>query len=710
MATLGFRLSRLSVSGALLVSGCMPWLADAASCDTLNCLTSSQANVQVDNGAVLQVGTGGLLTDSSVSNGRINLWDSGSTLRTHVMSNGWLVLEDSSTAFDSRVEAGGTMVVAGDATALSTHVVGGDFDAAQNAVISDTQVDTGYLYVYADATAKNTRLTGGEMMVYQRGSAQQTTVNTGGLLSVLDSASVSDTLVNQGARMDVSAGTFVRTTTVNQGGIMTLADRASAYDTTINQGGLLQLKGDATLGRDSHIDGQVNFADPAINGFHTLTLEGPLIGNASFRMHTDLAALRGDLIEVQGPLSGQHTLVVADAGRAPSGAQQKLMLVDGNGGSGDFSLYGQTVDAGAFRYHLQQQGQDWYLVNLAEPAPLDPAEAVEPGEPAQPGFPVAPADSVPPAQPPRLPQAETLSKGANAAVGNQTAAASLIHAQMSATTGHFAELRSSRDKGGLWVRGYGVEQRLNTDASRAFEQHINGLEMGADKALPFADGSLYIGALIGQGQARQDFGEASKGRIDSITVGGYASYLDRSGWYVDSALKYNRLNNTLDVTSNLGESVKAHYRNHAVSAEVQAGKTFDLGRGWFVEPQAGLQVARISATSYSASNGLQVEEDSLTSVQSRVGGLFGRELHLDNGMTIRPYVKAAWVAELAGDSHVKVNGAKLDNRLPGSRTEIGGGMSVAMADNQTVYAEGSYTKGNDIEQPWAVTVGYRYNW
>ncbi|MBV7575439.1 autotransporter outer membrane beta-barrel domain-containing protein [Pseudomonas sp. PDM32] len=770
MFALRVRLSWKSVSGALLVLGGTPGLANAASCDRITCLVSPQANVLIDDGSSFHVGTGGVLSDSTVSNGVIDLRDSGAAQGTHVIGDGWLMAQDSSTAFDSVVKSGGTMVIVGSATALSTRVDGGDFEVAQNAVVSDTQLDAGRMYLYMDATAKNTRIGNAEMTVYQNGNARQTTVDNGGVLSVLDSASASDTVVNQGARMDIAAGTSVRMTTVNTGGVMVLADRAGASETTINQGGLLQLKGDATLGQTSHIDGQVNFAGPEISGFHVLTFEGPLSGNGSFLMNTDLAALQGDLIRVQGPLSDTHTLIVADSGRAPSSALQKLMLVDGNGGSGNFTLYGQTVDAGAYRYQLHQQGNDWYLANLAEidpvtppveppvqppvlppveppvqppvlppveppvqPPVLPPVEPpvqppvqppveppvqppvqppVEPPvqPPVEPVFPVNPAEPISPVQPPRLPQSEVLSKGANAAVANQTAGAALISAQMSATTGHFGDLRSGKDKGGLWTRGYGTEQRLDTGASRAFQQQVNGLEIGADKALPLSDGTLYVGGLIGQGQGHQDFGEASKSSIDSTTIGAYASYLDHSGLYLDGALKYSRLDNDIDITSNLGEPVKAHYRNHAVSADVQVGKAIDLGQGWFVEPQAGLQAARISGGRYTASNGLDVEQDSMKSLQSHVGGLFGREVQLDNGIAIKPYAKAAWITEHAGDSHVKVNGAKLDSRLPGSRAEIGGGMRVSMAGQHSLIVEAGYTNGSDIEQPWAATVGYRYSW
>ncbi|WP_242485788.1 autotransporter outer membrane beta-barrel domain-containing protein [Pseudomonas sp. TH41] len=315
-----------------------------------------------------------------------------------------------------------------------------------------------------------------------------------------------------------------------------------------------------------------------------------------------------------------------------------------------------------------------------------------------------------PVQQPHLPQAQTLSKGANAAVASPAASAALISAQMSATTGHFGELRSGKDQGGLWTRGYGTEQHLNTGASRAFHQQVEGMELGADKALPFASGTLYVGGLIGQGQGRQQFGEASKGTLDSTTLGGYASYLDNSGLYIDGALKYSRLDNEIDITSNLGDKVKARHKNHAVSTDVQVGKHIDLGRGWFVEPQAGLQMTRISRGHYTASNGLEVEQDAMNSVQSRVGGMFGRHLELGNGLAVKPYAKSAWITEHAGDSTVAVNGTKLDSRLPGSRVEVGGGVQVTAADKHNFFVEGGYTKGSDIEQPWAVTVGYGYNW
>ncbi|WP_248741133.1 autotransporter outer membrane beta-barrel domain-containing protein [Pseudomonas sp. MWU12-2029] len=715
MLALNVRFSRFSLSGALLLLSAAPMVAQAASCDGVPCLTSPQSNLLVDNGLTVYAGTGATLTDSTVSLGTLQLLEESVASGTTIKDSGRLHAQDSAKLTDTLMDDG-ILLLTGSATALTTRVNDGFFEVTQNAAVSDTRLDGGQMYVYGDALAKNTRVANSLMTVYQNGHAQQTTVNAGGELAVNDTASVDDTRINQGGTMTSVAGTTVSNTTVNQGGLMVLGAAATASDTTLNDGALLRLKGDAALNGANRLDGRVEFADPAVTGaFHTLTINGPLTGNGTFAMNTDLASLRGDLLKVQGPISDLHALVVADSGNAPSGAQQALKLVEGNGGSGDFQLFGGTVDAGAYRYSLQKQGNDWYL---GKPAISTPDESIQepqiPPDDGQPETVVQPVVIQPPAtpqpQPQPQPQSQMLSKGANAAVASQAATAALLDAQNGSTRQHFSDLRSGKDQGGIWARGYGAEQKLDTRTSRAFQQQANGMEIGADTALPTASGTLYVGALFGQGQGRQDFGERSKGTIDSTTLGAYASYQDQDGLYVDGTLKYSRLNNEIKITSNLGEPVKARYDNHAVSAEAQIGKVIDLGRDWFVEPQVGMQVARISGGRYTASNGLDVQQDAMTSVQSRVGAQFGRELQLDKGLRIKPYVKAAWVTEHAGDSEVKVNGARLDSRLPGSRAELGGGLMLTAAQNHHVYVEGQYAKGRDIEQPWAVNVGYRYNW
>ncbi|WP_177409268.1 autotransporter outer membrane beta-barrel domain-containing protein [Pseudomonas sp. Irchel s3h9] len=467
----------------------------------------------------------------------------------------------------------------------------------------------------------------------------------------------------------------------------------------VNSGSAWTMTGDSSLGALSLNDGRVNF-DHANGLFKTLTV-GNLSGNGSFLLNTDLATLQGDLLKVEGQVDGEHTLVVADSGHQAQGGA--LMLVDTNGGAGKFDLYGGKVDVGAFRYGLEQRGDDWYLAGTAQDAGGGEGPVGDTAGGA--GDIVAPIEPII-----SNPQPENLSKGANAAIAQQAAATGLIGAQMNALTKRLGELRMGNDEGGLWTRGFGKEQRIDTGSSRAFEQQVNGFEIGADKAIPFYNGKLYLGGMAGQGEARQNFGEGSKGHIDSAMLGTYATYIDQNGVYVDSVLKYTHLDNKVDITSNMGQKVDGKYKNHAIAASVEVGKQIDLGQGWFVEPQLEVQAFRVGSGDYTASNGLKVEQDAVTSVQSRVGSLFGRNMKLNNGMTVQPYAKASWITEHAGDSHVSVNDVSLDSKLPGSRAEIGGGAILQTAEKHKFFIDAEYTKGDGIEQPYSVNLGYRYAW
>lgn len=452
--------------------------------------------------------------------------------------------------------------------------------------------------------------------------------------------------------------------------------KTDAIDTlSLSQDSQWTVTGDSTVGQLSIDQGRVVFDAPDAGAFKTLSVTGDLSGNGSFLLNTDLSSVQGDLLKVAGQIEGEHTLIVADSGREAQG--DALMLVDGNGGAGKFDLYGGKVDAGAFRYELEQRGDDWYLAGRGSISHDDP---------------------------------EDLSKGSNVAVAQHSASAALIGAQMNTLVKRLGELRMGKDEGGLWTRGFSKEQHIDTGSSRAFQQQVSGFEIGADKAIPFYNGKLYLGGMVGKGEARQNFGEGSKGTVDSAMLGSYATYVDNSGVYVDSVLKYTRLNNKADITSNIGEKVDAKYKNHATAVDVEVGKQIDLGEGWFVEPQLGVQAFRVSSGDYTSSNGLKVEQDAVTSVQSRIGSMFGRNLKLDNGMAVQPYAKALWLTEHAGDSHVKVNGTSLDSKLPGSRVEIGGGVILQTAEKHKFYIDAEYSKGDGIEQPYAVNVGYRYMW
>lgn len=530
------------------------------------------------------------------------------------------------------------------------------------------------------------------------------------------------------------------------------------------------------------------------SGYQVLTVNGDLSGNGRFQMKTDLSSSQGDLLSVAGQVQGSHEILVADSGRDAQGAP--LKLVGTAGGTGQFSLLGGHVDAGAFRYGLRQQGNDWYLVESGRVAPMTalnpsmlpqkvpvpngssipmtvlnpsmlpqkvpvpngssiPMTALNPSMPQQkvplpkgstlPMTPLNPAmrsqlvpqpkvstvqmTALTPAQQPVIvpsipsvamsalvpasrpvSQAQRLSKGANAALGMQTAAANLWQNELGTLTRRLGELRQGHDQGGLWTRAMGSKLNVDTGDSRAFDQRLSGAEVGADRAIERDEGTLYIGGMLGIGHSDQDFGEHSSGDLDSRGVGLYATYVREDGWYLDSVLKYDHLRGEVKVSNNLGGQVRGHYDSDAYGASLELGRTIALGQGWFVEPQVQLAGAHLQGPQYTSSDQLKVDGDAVDSVQARAGGRAGRNWQLESGMQVQGYFSASWIDELAGDSEVKVNGHSLDNELPGSRAELGAGGSLLVSAHQKLMVEAHYANGHEIEQPLALTLGYRYLW
>lgn len=578
--------------------------------------------------------------------------------------------------------------------------------------------------VFSNGTANGTVLNGGVQTLQNPGAqAIDTVINQGGVQRVTLMASATGTVINQGGVQVVTesgavwntwvlsdgvqnlergpAGGAVANDTRVEGGVQNVYDSTTANNSTVSNGGQVNLySGAQANGLIAEADGTVNVMEHGVKTVDSLTLNGgrlafapgtdgtfktftveALSGSGTVLMNTDIATGQGDLLVVQGAglASGNHTLVVADSGHEPSAADGRLLLVDTNGGDAKFALYGGHVDAGAFRYGLQQEGDDWVLASTGKVIPDEPAP-------------------------------ENLSKGANAAVAAHTASASLWSAQMNALVKRLGELRMGKDEGGVWTRAISKRFDVSEHSSRAYSQNISGIEVGADKAFALSSGKVYVGGMVGTARSDLNFGEGASGDIDSRMVGVYATYLNDNGIYVDSVLKYSRFDNDIKMASNLGQSVKGSYTTNGVGADIEVGKHIKLGNGWFVEPQLELTATRTQGASYTASNGLKVKSDDIDSLQSRVGSLFGRSLELSNGMKAQPYVKASYVTEHAGSSKVSVNGNKLDAELPGNRVELGFGSVLQVSERSKISLDAEYAKGNSIEQPWGVNLGYRYLW
>ena len=705
-------------------------------------LDASAYTASVNNGAVVY--------DESVTSGTQSIGTRGTAYRSVISGSGIQTVFQNGVTYDARVE-GATQSVSSGVSHGTVVNAGGTQSVNASGVTFDTVLNAGQQTV-SRATANRTEINAGSVQTLDlMAIASDTRINEGGVQNLSNMATANASVIEAGGEQTIRRGMLgaaVANDTQVRGGIQSVYDTGTANNSTVSNGGQVNLySGAQANGLVAEAGGTVNVMENGVNAVDALTLNGgrlafvpstdgsfktftvnALSGSGSILMNTDIASQQDDLLVVKGAglASGEHTLIVGDSGHEPMTSDGRLLLVDTNGGDAKFNLFGGHVDAGAFRYTLQQQGDDWVLgsagsIPVDPVTPVDPVDPVNPVDPVDPVDPVNPIDPVKPIDPdkpvnpvipprPVNPQPENLSKGTNAAIAAHTAGAGLWSAQMNALVKRLGELRMGKDDGGLWTRAIGKRFDISEQSSRAFTQDISGLEIGADKAFAVDNGKVYVGGMVGTARADLDFGEGASGAIDSRMFGVYATYLHDNGVYVDSVLKYSRFDNDIKTPSNLGESVKGSYNTNGIGADVEIGKRIALKDGWFVEPQVEITATRTQGASYTASNGLRVSTDDLDSLQSRVGSLFGRSLQLGSGMQAQPYVKASYVTEHAGSSKVRVNGNSFEAKLPGNRMELGFGGVLQISEKSKISLDAEYAKGKDIEQPFGVTLGYRYLW
>ena len=413
--------------------------------------------------------------------------------------------------------------------------------------------------------------------------------------------------------------------------------------------------------------GQVRFGDKG--SFHDLTVNH-LSGNGSFVMDGDFVTGAGDQLIVTGSSSGEHGLLVGSSGQEAS--VESLRLVQTADGGAQFHLLNERdrVDAGAYSYELAQDGTDWVLNR----------------------------------------ETRTISPISLSAMALFNTPITVAYGELSSLRSRMGELRYSEGRNaGVWMRAYGNQYNVSGASSGAgYQQNQRGLSLGAD--LKISDSDWLVGVLAGSSRSDLNLDYGSSGSVDSYYVGGYATWLDsETGYYVDTVLKYNRYQNNAKVGMSDGSRSKGDYDTHGLSASVEVGKHIKLNDGYFIEPFAQIASVAVAGKDYRFDNGARAEGDVAKSLLGKVGTTVGKTIPLDGGGMIQPYLKGAFGHEFAQRNQVQINNNVFNNDLSGSRAEVGAGVAVALTKQLRIHADVEYSHGKNIEQPYGVNLGVRYD-
>ena len=436
--------------------------------------------------------------------------------------------------------------------------------------------------------------------------------------------------------------------------------------------------------------------------YATLTITGNLTGSGIFNLNTNIAENKSDKIVVKGTAEGNHKIGVTNQGA--NVANGKVTLVETNGGNAAFSLTNPNnrVDLGAYQYFLTKEGNNWVLANsknVVTPtppvAPVTPSKpVVTPSKPAvTPSTPVV-TPSNPVVPPAVLPSTPLLSDLANAQVSLRQAQLLLVEDDLSGIHQRLGEVKNG-EKGNVWVRNVNSRQKLaalstGESETSGFKQNVHSLQVGADAAVT---DNLRVGGFVGRSQANVDFNDHyGDGKVRSNSVGLYAAYLADNGIYVDNIVKYSRLHANSDLTE------KRHYNAYTISSEL--GKRFSLANDWTITPQAQLAWTHISS---------QENEDSLSSVYSRIGLRVAKGFALSNGWNLQPYAEVNAITSKNRSSKIHYTNSALDVASSRGRFESAVGLNAGFA-NHRFGLEVSRADGKNFDKPYAIQAVYRYQW
>ena len=474
---------------------------------------------------------------------------------------------------------------------------------------------------------------------------------------------------------------------------------------------------------DLHLNNSAVSLTSTKEPYAVLTITGNLTGSGTFNLYTNIANNNANKIIVQGTAEGSHKIGVTNQGENVTDG--KVTLVETNGGNAAFSLTNPNnrVDLGAYQYFLTKEGNNWVLANsknvvtpsnsVVTPSnpvvtPSNPVvtpsnPVVTPSNPVMtpsnpvvtPSNPVVtPSNPVVPSAAPVLPSTPLLSDLANAQVSLRQAQLLLVEDDLSGIHQRLGEVKNG-EKGNVWVRNENSRQKLaalstGKSETSGFKQNVHSLQVGDDAAVT---DNLRIGGFVGRSQANVDFnGYYGDGKVRSNSVGLYAAYLADNGIYVDNIVKYSRLH------ANSNHTEKRHYNAYTISSEL--GKRFSLVNDWTITPQTQIAWTHISS---------QGNEDSLSSVYSRIGLRVAKGFALSNGWNLQPYAEVNAITSKNHSSKIHYTNSALDVASSRGRFESAVGLNAGFA-NHRFGLEVSRADGKNFDKPYAIQANYHYSW
>ncbi len=264
---------------------------------------------------------------------------------------------------------------------------------------------------------------------------------------------------------------------------------------------------------------------------------------------------------------------------------------------------------------------------------------------------------------------------------------------------------------GMWVRIR--HDRIGKED--AFRSQNTMYELGYDKRQECDNGKRRVGFAIDYMHGDTGYSDiAGKGEIDRYGLWLYDTWTGNKGHYVDYVAKWGHLDNEFEVYNmGDGKKVTGDYSNNVFSVSAEYGRKKDMGNDWYIEPQAQLQLARVTGANYTTSQNTKVSVDGINSLIGRAGFRIGKDFGEEKQSTL--YFKADVLHEFLGDQTIRaLDGTtggqwqSVDYKNKGTWYDIGIGYAAMLSQSTYAFIDLEQSFGNDNDDTYQINAGVRW--
>ena len=258
------------------------------------------------------------------------------------------------------------------------------------------------------------------------------------------------------------------------------------------------------------------------------------------------------------------------------------------------------------------------------------------------------------------------------------------------------------DPDGWWARTTYTHQDRDS-----YSGHSNRFELGKDFVMTRDDGStVHQGAVFTYLRSSDSF-DNGNGKYKRYSGSLYHTWLGNNGQYVDVVGRIGKVMGNSHTFLINGTQSDSSFGTWYQQASVETGKTYDLEDGWYFEPQAQLQYTHMNSKSYTSSDGIHHDLDSVNSFTGRLGFRLGQKLNEKTAW----YVKGDILHEFSGDGGIMLTSAngleRIDYNRDGKDTwyDLGAGLTAELSPASSLWFEFERKLSGTYSNDWEFNGG-----